>query len=343
MECEFCKSKLKTVSSLNYHKKNNKKCLEIQNQILEEVDSALVKCEYCNKNFSSSKKNRHLEICKEKQKKTIDENKRLKIENQELKDYIIKLELKEYIIKLETENNIYKKDRETINDIAKQPKTNNTTNTIINNLSVYEDKLITDRFIMALDNIKPADFYDGQQAIGRILAPCLQNDDGTKMITCSDYSRGIFVKKDKHGNLNKDIKCRNLAELIEPIASTKADELIKKDHLKRNKSHSLKILEDQIRKRDYDIQNIEETMLGLQKNSDILIYYKKLIISKQKDNKKDKEELKNLRDSGLEEILETDKEEIYNTYDPKLLEAADDIKEMKKDSTKFSKTLSEFV
>ena len=334
MECEFCKSKLKTVSSLNYHKKNNKKCLEIQNQILEEVDSALVKCEYCNKNFSSSKKNRHLEICKERQKKNIDEIKRLKTEIQELK---------EYIIKLETENNIYKKDRETINDIAKQPKTNNTTNNIINNLSVYEDKLITDRFIMALDNIKPADFYDGQQAIGRILAPCLQNDDGTKMITCSDYSRGIFVKKDKHGNLNKDIKCRNLAELIEPIASTKADELIKKDHLKRNKTYSLKILEEQIKKRDCDIQNIEETMLGLQKNSDRLVYYKKLIISKQKENKKDKEELINLRDSGLEETLEIDKEEIYNTYDPKLLEAADDIKEMKKDSTKFSKTLSEFV
>ena len=30
MECEFCKSILKTISSLNYHKKNNKKCLETQ-------------------------------------------------------------------------------------------------------------------------------------------------------------------------------------------------------------------------------------------------------------------------------------------------------------------------
>ena len=331
MECEFCKSKLKTVSSLNYHKKNNKKCLELQNQVLEEVDSALVNCEYCNKSFSSSKRIRHLEICKQKQKRELEEIKRLQIENQELK---------EYIIKLEAENNIYRKDHETISDIAKQPKTNNTTttNNIINNLSVYEDKLIADRFTMALDNIKPSDFYDGQQAIGRILAPCLQNDDGTKMITCSDYSRGVFIKKDKHGNINKDIKCRNLVELIEPIASTKADELIKKDHLKRSKSYSLKILEEQIRKRENDIENIEETMLGLQKNSDRWLYYKNLITLKQKENQRDIEELEELRNSGI--IVE---EDIYNTYDPKLLEAADDIKEMKKDSTKFSKTLSEFV
>jgi hypothetical protein len=36
-------------------------------------------------------------------------------------------------------------------------------------------------------------------------------------------------------------------------------------------------------------------------------------------------------------------EDNLNTYDPKLIDAVDDIKEMKKDTTKFSKTLSEFV
>ena len=43
------------------------------------------------------------------------------------------------------------------------------------------------------------------------------------MITCTDYSRNVFVYKDKNGNINKDIKCKNLADLIEPIASAKAD------------------------------------------------------------------------------------------------------------------------
>ena len=30
MECNYCKSELKTLSSLKNHKKNNKKCIEIQ-------------------------------------------------------------------------------------------------------------------------------------------------------------------------------------------------------------------------------------------------------------------------------------------------------------------------
>ena len=32
MECEFCKNKLTTKSSLNYHKKCNKNCLDIQSK-----------------------------------------------------------------------------------------------------------------------------------------------------------------------------------------------------------------------------------------------------------------------------------------------------------------------
>ena len=111
MECNFCKSILNSVSSLNYHIKNNKKCLEIQSKTIGNINSALIECEYCSKKFANIKK--HLSICKEKKK----DNEKLILE------YEKKIqELKEYIIKLETENNIYKKDHETISDIAKQPK-----------------------------------------------------------------------------------------------------------------------------------------------------------------------------------------------------------------------------
>lgn len=66
MECKFCKSILTNISSLNYHMKNNKKCLDIQSKTVGEVNSSLVKCEYCNKTFTNIKK--HLIICKEKSK-----------------------------------------------------------------------------------------------------------------------------------------------------------------------------------------------------------------------------------------------------------------------------------
>ena len=59
MECEFCESVLKTKSSLNYHNKNNKKCLEIRSKIMLNIDSALIKCEFCGKSFSPTNINKH--------------------------------------------------------------------------------------------------------------------------------------------------------------------------------------------------------------------------------------------------------------------------------------------
>lgn len=56
------------------------------------------------------------------------------------------------------------------------------------------------------------------------------------------YARNVFVYKDKNGNINKDIKCKNLADLIEPIASAKADELIKEDYYIRMRSFSYYII-----------------------------------------------------------------------------------------------------
>ena len=314
MECNFCKSILKTVSSLNYHIKNNKKCLEIQSQTIGQVNSSLVVCEYCNNDFNILQK----------------EYDNLKL------DYENKIqELKEYIIKLETENNIYKKDHETINDIAKQPKTTHTSN-IINNLSVYDDDEIKSRFHIALTNIKPSDLYDGQKSIGRFVAPCLTNEDGTKMLSCTDHSRSVFMYKDKNGNVNKDIKCKNLAELIEPIASAKADEFVKEDYCIRMRSMRFSSLKKQIIEREKDIKHLNSHLLGLEKDSKNWKHTNDSINKKIADNNRDKNELEELENEGVVDFEE-------DPCDDKLLGAADDIKDMQKDSTKFSKVLSELV
>ena len=88
MECQFCKSILKTLSSLNYHMKNNKKCLEIQYETVDNVKSDLIICEYCNKSFSNIKK--HSNICKEKKKEIKEkfelEFENFKIENEKMQD-----------------------------------------------------------------------------------------------------------------------------------------------------------------------------------------------------------------------------------------------------------------
>ena len=358
MECEFCKNILKTISSLNYHIKNNKKCLEIQSKIMINIESALTICEFCEKSFSTTNISKHIINCKIKKKfdidrvqnelqKTQDKNKEIEEQNNELINENKKLllineklteenkiiqELKDYIIKLETENSIYKKDHETISDIAKQPKTTN--NNIINNLCVYDDNEIKQRFSVALSNIKPSDLYEGQKSIGRFVAPCLKNDDGTKMLSCSDYSRNVFVYKDKNGNINKDIKCKNLADLIEPIASAKADELLKEDYIIKEKSFRLNELHNKVNTRHEEIKDLRNHVLGFQKDTKKWKYLSDLIEKKVQENEVDMNEIEELENEGIN----TDDED-----DEKLIEGADDIKEMKKDSTKFSKVLSELV
>jgi hypothetical protein len=296
-KCEFCQTTLKTLSSLNYHKKNNKTCLKKQSMDNDNIISSLVECEFCKKSYSSNNINNHLKICKEKNKiednKLMEElrklrnfyeiNKNLKQEFEILKKENKKLEKEIENLKLEnntlkTENNIFKNDRKIVNKMAQEPKT---TNNIINNLSVYDDNIISDRFNNALNNIKASDIYDGQQSIGRIIAPCLKNDDGTKLLTCSDFSRGVFIKKDENGNIEKDIKCRNLVEIIEPIASAKADELIKNDYMKRDKLHKLKLYEEQIKNHRNEIENIEMLLIGFKINSEQWIHYKNMITTKQ--------------------------------------------------------------
>ncbi len=106
-----------------------------------------------------------------------------------------------------------KKDHQVITNMAQQPKTTTNTNNIVNNLAVYDNKTITDRFTYVLSNIKPTDLYDGQESISKFIAPCLKNEDGTQMYKCTDYSRGIYIKKDHNGNIVKDINGKNLVEL----------------------------------------------------------------------------------------------------------------------------------
>ena len=337
MECEFCKSTLSSLSNLNYHKKTNKKCLKIQDKTNNEINSSLINCEYCNKSLSLSNMNKHVNVCRGK---IIKEKEFLEIEIKNLKDEIETLknkntELKENIIKLNGQIDIYKDDRGILNDIARQPKS--TTTNITNNLSVFDDEIIKLRFVNALNNVKPSDFYDGQQSIGRIMAPCLQNEDGTKMITCSDFSRGVFIKKDKNGNISKDIKCRNLSNAVEPIASAKAEELIRVDKERRIKSFNLKELEEKIKKRTIEINNLRDTLLGFKKDSHGWNEYQNTILMLENQNEIDNQEIEKLKNDGVT-LIENDE-----FCDVKLLEAADDIKEMRTDSSKFSKALSEIM
>jgi hypothetical protein len=367
-ECQFCKSKLTTKSNLTFHQKNNKKCLDIQKSKSIEVKSELKECDFCNKKFNITNINRHLSSCKVKKdseyenmkiqiKNTETEIKNMKFQINELeeinlyqKNKISELEIQNYElenklkelttlnIKLQTENNIYEKDHQIIKNLAQQPKTSTTnTNNIINNLAVYDNKLITERFTDVLNTIKPADLYDGQESISRFIAPCLKNDDGTQLYKCTDYSRGVYIKKNKDGNIIKDINGKNLVELIEPIASKKAEELLEEDNNKRDKQRKLKYLKNHIQNQYYELENLEQHMKGYKKDSDSWKYHNKKLLMIKNDIDKCLEEQDKLENEGISDS------DIYEICDEKLTDGVNDIKNMKKDHTKFSKKLSKLL
>jgi len=197
-ECNFCKNELSSLSNFNKHQKTNKKCLGIQQKISNNANSSKSFCEFCKKHVF--KIDRHFLSCKMKKQKDSEklqsdfeklqselekvqmynekfqlEAEKFKLSHENLQIMNAKqkkeiLEMTEYIIKLETENNIFKKDHETITSIAKQPKINTNTNNNTYNLSVYDDNIIKDRFLLALNNAKPSDLYDDQKSIGRFVA-----------------------------------------------------------------------------------------------------------------------------------------------------------------------------
>jgi hypothetical protein len=379
-ECQYCKHTLSTKSNLTYHQKNNKKCLLIQESISKDnTSSFLKKCEYCDKLFNSNTIKKHLIVCSIKKeldyqnkifslegdvlvlektkleqeskicslKKTnLDQeinicnlqNKISELETKFLESEKKNFELNTLNIKLQTENNIYEKDHQIISNLAQQPKTTTTnTNNIINNMAVYDNKLITDRFSDILNTIKPVDLYDGQESISRFIAPCLKNDDGTQLYKCTDYSRGVYIKKDKDGNLIKDINGKNLVELIEPIATKKAEELLEEDNNKRDKQRKLKYLKNHIQNQYDELENLKQHIKGYKVESERWKYHNKKIKTIEDDIEKSIEEQEDLETEGIYDI------ELEDLCDTKLTDGVNDIKNMKKDHTKFSKKLSKIL
>lgn len=204
MECSYCKNKFTTKTNLNTHIKTAKYCLKIQGK----DTSVFFKCDNCNTQFGQ-KSNfiRHQKICNVK-----------KDEIQKLKKEIELIKKQQEIAVLKKEKEIYEKlhaeESACLQKIALQPKTSNTTNNnIVNNLAVYNLEQIKDKYATVLQNLEASDLYDGQNAVARLVGPCLK-ENNQRMISCTDYSRLIYTYKNDIGELQKDIKCFKLANEI---------------------------------------------------------------------------------------------------------------------------------
>ena len=240
MECEFCKSILKTANILKYHQTNSKKCLEIQGSCNTNIKSSLLKCEFCKKEFSSLNISRHYSTCKHKLQKERDnimqeEIERIKSENQkEIENSLIEKE--KIIIEIMGENKNYKEqikkleeqNRELQHTIVKMglkaierpsninnTTTNTTTNNTLNITSTIDFNDV-DKVKNIIENKLDINYViDGQKGIANFIKDnILRDDNGELIYVCTDPSRGVFKFKDTTGELKKDIEAKKLTSYI---------------------------------------------------------------------------------------------------------------------------------
>jgi hypothetical protein len=343
-DCEFCKKKFNTsalkkhllVCKVKINVETELKRIEEENRISELEKINLEKERECENRISKIEReyeNRISKIEREYENRISEKEKIILLKDEKIHELEIK------ISELQAYKNMYEKDHQVITTMAQQPKlttNSNTNNNIINNLAVYDNKTITDRFTDVLSNIKPTDLYDGQESISRFIVPCLKNNDGTQMYKCTDYARGVYIKKDHHGNIIKDINGKNLVELIEPIASKKATELLNEDNNKRDKQRRLRYLRKYIETQYEEIENVRNNMKGYEIDSSSWKCQNNRIKMLENSINKHMEEQEELEKEGIDELDD-------EVCDDKLTDGVNDIKNMKKDSAKFSKKLSKLL
>jgi hypothetical protein len=143
-----------------------------------------------------------------------------------------------YKSQLEIYKEQYIDQKNCIQDIAKQPKinttSNNTSNTIniLNNITPIDlDKIKAKEIIDLLWNKE--DFYGGQKAAANFVVNNLLKDaNGELMYRCTDPSRHVFKYKNVDGYLKKDVKAKKLTTLIGKHIKTKNKEIV--EDIKKN-------------------------------------------------------------------------------------------------------------
>ncbi len=244
MECQFCHKTFSSKSTVTYHQKTAKYCLQIQGKDRAEKE---YKCE-CGKILTSKHNHEvHTKICTVREKIIYLEkrNKDLEIMNEELKDLNkdlhqknkefekLLIEKDNIICTLRGSIDVYKEDHSTLLDIAKQPKNNNTTTTTTTNhtkvLNIkapfdFEDKTKLEN---ALSNYNLEYFLDGQKGLARFLADTLLRDEENNYkYLCTDLGRAVFKYKDHFGNIQKDYEAKRLTNyLVEGGIKEKATDI----------------------------------------------------------------------------------------------------------------------
>jgi len=220
LTCQFCSKEFKTKYLLNIHQTQTKYCLKIQeSQNYQKIIQSLIKCKFCDKDFSSSTFKRHDLSCKKKIQFLLNEkdqeNVKLKVEKAEEIGLIYK--------------NLAESSQATIKEIAKKPThqkttTKNIQNNIIANLTPLD--LSENRVALIAEKYTKSDFYQGQKGLAQIVHKHLLTDTtGKSQIVCTDAKQGAFHHKSLAGEQVVDYENAHLIKSVHDPIKKKAGEI----------------------------------------------------------------------------------------------------------------------
>ena len=264
MNCEHCNRVLCSLSSLNYHKLHNKKCIEKQGRT-----NNIFSCSFCQKIFTSKDNlNKHICLKNEIYLEYNMENE-VKLEKQRLENEV-KLEI--YIKQVSLEIDKYKNEIRVSNErnleleieLELTKKELEIQRREIEKLDIHVERLenkITDLALQAVNkptisntthnnfNLIPLDIghrnnikdivenhynleyqINGQKGLAKLLSDSgVLKPKGENIYICSDSSRGIFKYKNENGIEIRDIQAKDLTSWIHATAIKN----IKKEGLQR--------------------------------------------------------------------------------------------------------------
>jgi hypothetical protein len=229
MECEYCKTILKSKYNLKSHLLKNKTCLKLRG--LDMISNFL--CKGCQLSFTSNfNLTIHHDSCKYYQCLLIREecDKTIKDLNDK---YNKEIEYRDKIIKdLNTQN---EKFLLTIEKLASQAidktQANITTNNHTNIRNIYSDQYflenISEDFVKrkCQNYLTEQVFMEGQRGIAQLCSEHIINTPDKKvLLKCSDTSRKKFKYIDEKGNIKEDHEARVFTEKVfEPIKKVSQD------------------------------------------------------------------------------------------------------------------------
>jgi hypothetical protein len=232
--CQYCKNIFKTKYLLKFHQTQTKYCLKIQaSQNSKEVISCLITCKYCGKNSAVTNFTKHDAICKKKNQFLIEENNKLKSEQEIYKNLAENAQAA-----AERSQAFMEREHSVIEEMAKKPTHHKTStkniqnNLMISNLSPLN--LAHQNVESVIDsNYTSNDFYGGQKGAAQMIYKHFVTDEnGKSKIICTDMKQGAFHHKNSNGEHVVDYNNSHLIKTVHAPLKKKACEIAAKELVK---------------------------------------------------------------------------------------------------------------